>query len=219
MWSFEEAVEYHMGDEIRAEKYPHYNKSFVTKVTKSQDDLHIPFGSTGSKGLVARLDTSTSARKDDFLTSSKLQQQQQSRDRKTSTSLTSNNNNKSADTMSVKSSTTTTNRSRPNTTSTTAIEQHKQEVTQLVKERRMKMSDLVREISIVRQQTNQLQIQSKHDYHTVQQAILQAEKSDNELQQFELQAINLVAKTRQTVLQVLNQKQQQQKKQILNNNK
>lgn len=196
LWTFEEATEYHMGDQIREERFGSYNKSFVTKLNKKQDTT-TAFGSK-----ISSVSNNITA---------KALKQQQSR------SATSSSGAMKKLPSEVRSSTGSVSRRSDDAISAVTARstsqqplQHKDAVAAEVRGRRLKKINIVAELEEVREQTAALEIATKADYQDVQRAMRLAENSDAALKAVESQAIKVIASTRAGIGKILHQRKGQQ---------
>lgn len=91
-----------------------------------------------------------------------------------------------------------------------AIHRHKNQVEEEIRSRRMKYSDLVNEIEEVRRQAEELEIIAEREYDAVQSSIHAADRSDNEVKNAEVRAMQVIATTRAGVNKILEHRQGQQ---------
>ncbi len=184
--NFEETVELYCGDEIREEIYPKYNKSFVTKLKKSSTS---PTSSPiiGNNSILTGPDSSSLAytgTKTAF-GRSKLQTR--------SIEVANNNKGKKSSNRSVASSTAT---SSPLTA--------QQKVVQSIKLKKLKLSELKKEIETTNNKIKQLQEISQNEHNKIQQIISNTELSNDNLNYLKLKITSLLNQTKLSIQELLN---------------
>ncbi len=183
--NFEETVELYCGDEIREEIYPKYNKSFVTKLKKSSSPpTSSPIINNNSltgpdSSSLAYTGTKTAFGR------SKLQTR--------SIEVTNNNKGKKSSNRSVASSTAT---SSPLTA--------QQKVVQSIKLKKLKLSELKKEIETTNNKIKQLQEISQNEHNKIQQIISNTELSNDNLNYLKLKITSLLNQTKLSIQELLN---------------
>ena len=188
LWTFEEATEYYMGDQLREERFGSYNKSFVTRSNQNTGATanRLAFGTK-----VSNVSNAITAK--NLKTSAAMSSSVSSRPKTT--------NKNSDDGTSVVTS---------QTSRTVTVQRHYDEVGAEIRQRRLKVTDLMREIEEVKQQRGNLEAAAEKEYAEVQQAIEAAEQSDEALKKVEVQALQVIAGARSGVVSILQERRSQQ---------
>lgn len=175
--SFDEVVEIHCGDELRLEKYGEYNKSFVTKKKHDSSTPMFAFGS--AVGRKERVKSSPKR-----LHSSNQPKQTN----KKATSQVENENKSIIPSTSVPAS--------PIKSSAILIEES-------IRARRMKVTDLEKELVRVNKQLQAIELNARKEYEEVQQSITQYEESEKELKFLKQRSARAIALSKAAIQKLI----------------
>jgi hypothetical protein len=192
LWSFEETVELYLGDEIRAEKYPKYNKSFVTKLKDPERDLkqrHQQNQSTTPGSTKSRSNSIASTVIAPFSPQG---------------SVTSGKSisRKGTTPSSSKNSTPPHNPSNNNNNSESIREQ---KIIQAVKTKKLKISELKKQIELANHQIEVITRTAQEEHNKIQQIISGTELSNENLDYLKLKISTLLNKTKLSIQELIHQ--------------
>eukprot|EP01039_Chlorochromonas_danica_P007756 gene7756-8567_t len=181
MRSFDEVVELHCGDAIRAEKFPQYNKSFVTKMrsptrpeetAKDERSLQVATPPSSSKAKRA---------------SAPLQR-----------SLSSDN------------ATPGSTPSRPRGSVGQQSTRNEKEIVREVKMQHLRLQDMAKLIEKADREIATLETNAKHDYRVIQDLIVSTKQSDEDLQKLRHYAGTVLTNARSVVKKLISCRKIQQ---------
>jgi hypothetical protein len=174
--SFDETVELYCGDDIRAEKYPKYNKSFVTKLkTNSKDEEEKKIFSPGSTTLVK---------------STRGTGKLQSKDTSPNSVLS-------------KSSKSSSSSLRPKTAPSSSSLSKEEKIKDAIRQKRLKLSELKKEITRTNQKVAELQQISQSEHSKIQHLIEDTELSTSNLNYLKTKTTFLLNKTKLSIQELL----------------
>jgi hypothetical protein len=191
LWSFEETVELYLGDELRAEKYPKYNKSFVTKLKDPERDLKqqnqptTPTGTAGSSK--SRSNSIASATVKSPFSPQGSVTSRNSFSRKLTTPSSSKNN------------------TPPHNNNSNSESIREQKIIQAVKTKKLKISELKKQIELANHQIEVITRTSQEEHNKIQQIISSTELSNENLDYLKLKISTLLNKTKLSIQELIHQ--------------